>query len=416
MSVTGLRIRSIGGGSGHSIGMVLAFGLGLTACGPKFSSERAELKSDGTMAQTYQEWCTDWQLSCPVTDPGKADPLTKDQFKALSTILSSALASPSVFSITREDLDAEGLKQAMTALHLDDVYQDVQARLEASQWQSGGLENGALVSRNAASSSQRSESGLLLNLDTVQKVALATGEIQMSGLGWSADAAKEAPGLQSMAVASDGTFGLGMSDRMVNQVPQAFALDNLLLAFGLDTGKLEGKEIALPDLITAGAPLVGWLNQSSRQIALDRVFFATTAGQLPALIPEDNLGQSLGNLLNSFDKLRTSSAPGSNLAAVSLLKGKTAKCDMNSGEIKVEFSSEFGVKRIYQPNPTTLGLEFYGLKASAKKALGIGIKLKRIELTSEKITILDVPIIGKVELKLDEVSNPDQKTTLVCGA
>ncbi len=104
------------------------------------------------------------------------------------------------------------------------------------------------------------------------------------------------------------------------------------------------------------------------------------------------------------------------MASVALVKGATAKCDVNNGDVKVKFSSEFGVKRVYQPNATTLGLEFYGLEASAKKALGLSIKLKRLELTADKITILDVPIIGKVELKLDEIANPDQKLSLVCGA
>jgi hypothetical protein len=193
-------------------------------------------------------------------------------------------------------------------------------------------------------------------------------------------------------------------------------LDSLLLAFGLDLSKLEGKEIALGDVIQAGAPLVGWLNQSSRQIALERAFFATSANELDDLLPEDGLGQTLGNLLGRFEKLRTSSTPGTNLASVNLVKGATAKCDVNNGDVKVKFAAEFGVKRIYQPNASTLGIEFYGLEASAKKALGLSIKLKRLELSADKITILDVPIIGKVELKLDEVANPDQKMTLLCGA
>ena len=76
----------------------------------------------------------------------------------------------------------------------------------------------------------------------------------------------------------------------------------------------------------------------------------------------------------------------------------------------------FGVKRVYPVNATTLGLEFYGVEAAAKKALGISIKLKRVELSGDKITILDVPIIGKVDVKLSDIANPDQKTTLVCGA
>jgi hypothetical protein len=398
------------------MGLVLMMGLGLSACGPQISGERNELKVDEGSTQTYQEWCTGWELNCPVDEPGKTAPMTAVQFKALSTILNSALSSPSVFSITREELDAEGLKQAMAALKLDDVHQDVQARLDARQWQSGGLSQGALVSNHAAASSVRTDAGLVWNLDPVQKVALAPGSIQLSGMSVSADAAKESPALQSMAVLGNSSFSLGMNDRSVQDVPQDFALDSLLLAFGLDLSKLEGKEIALGDVIQAGAPLVGWLNQSSRQIALERAFFATSANELDDLLPEDGLGQTLGNLLGRFEKLRTSSTPGTNLASVNLVKGATAKCDVNNGDVKVKFAAEFGVKRIYQPNASTLGIEFYGLEASAKKALGLSIKLKRLELSADKITILDVPIIGKVELKLDEVANPDQKMTLLCGA
>jgi hypothetical protein len=211
-----------------------------------------------------------------------------------------------------------------------------------------------------------------------------------------------------MAVSGDGSFILGLNDRSVTGLPQDFALDNLLLAFGLDVSRLDGKEIALGDVIQAAAPLVGWLNQSSRQIVLERAFFASSAGELGTLIPDNGLGQNLGNLLGRFEKLRTASDGRSNIASVSLVNGSTANCDVNNGDVKVKFSAEFGVKRIYQPSPTTLGLEFYGLGVSAKKALGIGIKLKRVELSADKITILDVPIIGKVDVKLDSIGGgPD---------
>jgi hypothetical protein len=391
-------------------------GLGLSACGPQISSEQSTLKVDEVATQSYQEWCTGWEMDCPVDEPGKTVPLSEAQFKALSTILGSALNSPSVFSITRQELDADGLKQALSALKMDDVYQDVQSRLDARQWQSGGLEKGVVVSNHAAPSNVRTDAGLVWNLDAVQKVSLNRGSILLSGMGTSADAAKESPLLKSMAVASDGSFNLGMNDRSVQQVPQDFALDSLFLAFGLDVSKLDGKELALADVVQAGAPLVGWLNQSSRQIILEREFFATAANELGTLLPEDGIGESLGNLLSRFEKLKTSSQAGSNIASVSLVKGNTAKCDVNNGDVKLKFSSEFGVKRIYQPDANTLGIELYGLEASAKKALGIGIKLKRLELTADKIIIRDVPIIGKVEVKLDDVTSPDQKTSLVCGA
>ncbi len=416
MDLQGLRTRSIAGRMQQSMGFVLMMGLGLSACGPQISGERAELKVDEGTTQTYLEWCTGWELNCPADEPGKTAPMTAEQFKALSSILNNALNSPSVFSITRAELNAESLKQAMTALKLDDVYQDVQARLDARQWQSGGLDKGALVSNHAVASQVRTDAGLVWNLDAVQRVALSSGAIQLSGVGVSADAAKESPVLQSLAVASDGKFSFSMNDRSVQQVPQDFALESLLLAFGLDVNQLDGKEIALGDIIQAGAPLVSWLNQSSRQITLERAFFASTANEVGVLLPEDGLGVALGNLMSRFERMRTSNAANSNMASVALVKGATAKCDVNNGDVKVKFSSEFGVKRVYQPNATTLGLEFYGLEASAKKALGLSIKLKRLELTADKITILDVPIIGKVELKLDEIANPDQKLSLVCGA
>lgn len=413
MSLTGLRNHGVGFGFGQAGGLLLVFGLGLSACGPQISGERNELKADEPVAQTYQEWCTDWQLICPVAEPSKTDP---GQFKALTTVINSALSSPTILSLTKQDFEAIGLKTAFTALHLDDVYQDIQTRLTALQWQSGGLESGALVVHKAAASAQRTDTGVVLNLAADHKVSVAPGRINVGGIGLSADAAKESPALQSIALGTDGNFSFALSDRSVNEIPQEFAIDNLLLAFGLDAGKLEGREIALPDIIAAAGPLIGWANTSTRQIALDRPFFTTTAPQLAVLLPKDAIGQNLGNLLNTFDKVRTSADPKLNLAAVNLVKGATAKCDLNNGEVKVKFSAEFGLKRYYQVNPTTLGVELYGVEASAKKALGISIKLKRIEIGAEKITILDVPILGKVELKLDEITKPGDKTTLICGA
>ncbi|MDQ3231927.1 MAG: hypothetical protein M3Q07_08920, partial [Pseudobdellovibrionaceae bacterium] len=321
MSVTSLRSRSVGVGAGYSVSLLLALGMGLNACGTQGSLEQTALKQEGTTPQSYQEWCADWQLNCRVPDPGKAPSLSAAQFQALSTILNSALTSPSVFSVTRQELDADSLKQALTALHLEAVYQDIQTRLDASQWQSAGLENGALVSRHAAATSLRTAEGLVWNLEAVQNVTFMPGAIQLSGLGLSADAAKEATVLQSMAVASDETFSLGLNDRSVQQVPLDFALDNLLLAFGLDVTQVSDQEIALPDIIAAGAPLLGWLNQSSRQITLQRSFFATASGQLGVLLPKDNMGQALGNLLSRFETLRTSSDAKNNLGAVSLVKG-----------------------------------------------------------------------------------------------
>lgn len=410
MSLQGLRTQSF------ATACLIVFGSGLTACGPQFSSERAAIKEAGTLTQSYQEWCTDWQLNCPAADPGKTDPLTLDQYKALTTILGSALQSPSVINLNRQDLDAPGLKQAISTLHLDDVYQDVHARLDANQWQSLALEGGSLVSRNAVVSSVRTEAGILLQLDTLEKVSVAPGSIGLSGIGLGADAVETAPALQTIAAGADGTFSFGLNDRTVNQVPQSFALDNLLLAFGLDTGKLENRTITLQEIVAAAGPLIGALNQGNRQIALDRGFFTSTAPQLGVLLPADAIGQNLGNLLNLFDKVRTSTDPKANLATVNLLKNTSGKCDLNKGEVKLKFATEFGVKRWYQPNPTTLGLEFYGLEASAKKALGISIKLKRVELGADKITILDVPIIGKVDLKWDDIGGDSgQKTSLICG-
>ncbi|WP_141734343.1 hypothetical protein [Oligoflexus tunisiensis] len=416
MNLAALGVRRLGGGVSHSMGLFLVMGLGLTACGPQISSERAEMKADEGATQSYQEWCTGWQLNCPVVEPGKDAPLTAAQFKALTTVARGVLSSPSVFSLTRQELDAEGLKQALTALHLEDVYQDVQERLDARQWQSGGLESGALVSHHAAGSQLKTDAGLLWNLEPVQKVELIAEAIQLSGFGLSAEAAEEAPVLKGLSVAEDSSFSLELSDRAVQGVPQDFALDSLLLTFGLDLTMLDGKEIALPDLIAAGAPLVSWLNTSTRQIVLERAFFATAASEMGVLLPDDGMGQALGNLMSRLETMRTSSQAGTNLASVALVRGSTAKCDMNNGEIKMKFAAEFGIKRIYQPSASSLGIEFYGLEASAKKALGIPIKLKRVELSADKITILDVPIIGKVDLKLDDVTNPDQLTTLACGA
>jgi hypothetical protein len=398
------------------MGLFLVIGLGLTACGQQNPSEPSTMNADERATQSYQEWCTGWQLNCPVEEPGKDTPMTSAQFKALSNVARGVMNSPSVFRITRQELDAGTLKQALSALHLDDVYQDVQSRLDGRQWQSGGLESGALVSRHAEASQVETDAGLVWNLDAVQKVELGADGVQLSGFGLGAPAAQEAPALKSFAVDADNSFNLALSDREVQGVPQDFALDNFLLTFGLDVTQLDGKEIALPDVIAAGAPLVSWLNTSSRQIVLQRTFFATAANEMPVLLPDNGMGKALGNLMSRLESIQTSSQSGANLASAALVRGNTAMCDMNNGEIKMKFSSEFGIKRIYQPGPGSLGIEFYGLEASAKKALGIGIKLKRVELTASKITILDIPILGKVDLNLGDVSNPDQPMTLVCGA
>ncbi len=398
------------------LALVLCLGGGLTACGPQ-AEDSAGLSSEGATTQSYQAWCQDWQLICPTVDPGKTEPASAAQFRAISSILNGALKSPSNLNLNRQDLAADGLKQSLTALRLDDVYQDLQVRLDASQWQSGGLENGALVAYNAIESTAKADSGLVLNLSTKQQVQIADqGLVNVLGISYGAEAAAQNAELQSLAVVDDGSFNVGLSDRSVTQVPSEFAVSPLLLAFGIDSSKLKDKTIAIGDVVAAGGPLIGWFNKAPRQVAFDRAFFVNAAGQLGTLLPEDEIGKNLGNLLNAFDKLRTSSDAKANLATINLLKGSNANCNINNGDVKLKFSTEFGLKRYYQVNATTLGLEFYGVSASAKKALGISINVKRVELTADKATILDVPLIGKVDVKFSDIIAPGQKLSLVCGA
>lgn len=397
--------------------LIIALGCSWSACGPRHLTQVSQSHSDPLALQNFEDWCGDWSINCPSNQPKKDFHFDSTQWLALSEVLQEFLASKSSFQFDTQDFASSELKNAMQTLDQGALYQDIKQRLVTNQWLSLALEHGSLVQRHTAGYREQTEEGVRFNIAPMQSFQISQiGAISNQGLSLSSETAQASSEFKSMQIEDHANFRLNFSDRVVEHVPQEFALGTLLFSLGLDVHKINDSPIESRKLIAAAGPFITWLNSRSRVLELDQQFFKVASKNLAAIIPKSDLGLNLGNLLAGFKKMKTSPNSKNSLVAISVSPGLVPQCDLNNGDMRLNFAPEFGVRRSYQADAETLGIEFYGLEANIKIGFGINFEIKRIEISPEYLSLLDVPVMGKIDIKWDDLSKAGEKISLSCAS
>ena len=403
----------------HNLMMGSLVVAGLAACG---GLEREDLSTSArslTGTVTYRQWCAGWGLACPQgvapNVPTEKNPWTVEQWTAVATLVDSLLNSPSQMQITRAELSEEALLQAVTALELNKWYDQLMQRVDTYKWLEMYNGPGTVQSFVEAPTTTLGESGLQMNADTATEMAFRASqpEIRFKGFSATSPLAGETVGLQSVKVTDLNVMDVKWDNLLVTAVPIDFGMDEIL--GDLDVNGLQQVQLSLSKIVKALGPLMTWMSKPTRNLFLDQDFFAVAREQLPKLLPVDPKVEGLYPVLDALQSVKTSTATGQNMATVLQIGGVALGCDMESGTIKakMKFDREFGVKRFYKVNADTVGFEFYGMKVSMPSAFGATITMKRVEITPEKIIIRDIPIVGKVEVKMADLGDLS-KATIVC--
>jgi len=388
--------------------------VGLAGCGSQGLEETSKLKAD---AQDYTEWCVAWDIDC-TPKPASSEPKTSFNAKhwdALTSLSSELLKSAVRFNVSRGDVDSPQLAAGFQSLGIGAELDGLKVKLDNAQWQSFGIEAGTLVSRSLAEGSLKAANGLGSKSGTSLSVRIGQGgAVQIAGLTLSSRAGDLSADLTQLSLGATESLNLKLDDHVVSNVPFSYLEDSFTSAFGIENIPSQPKDFTRQQLLSAMYPLLSWINKPQRTATLSRSFFTLAEAKLKPILAQEESGPALLALLSAVDSFDFSATAGKSVVRVGQTNGSKLKCNMNNGESTVMFDREFGLKR-YWPVDGGIGLEFFGIKATAKLALGIPLTLKRIEIRPNKITILDIPIIGKVDLDLDTFVKEDKETTVACA-
>ncbi len=355
---------------------------------------------------TFDEWCTAWGLTCPKAPfpgfPSEEQQFTAEQWKAAAAIASSLLNSPSLFEMTREELSDPDLLTAVTALELTPWYDKLIAKVDAIKWQDLYLDTGLLKSDLLEASTYAVPSGLTMGMEQAMVFALdPAAKIGLTGLKATCALPECSESVKSVEVTEPNVMNVVMDRVTVTGVPMQFVMDEML--GDIDLPSLQGIELTPAKIAPAIGPLLRVLNRPTRVISLDDLFFQTVSENLPAIIPAGEKTDFLYVILSALLSVQSGNGTAASVMAINQIPGSALKCELTSGDAKVTLDKSFGIKRIYTVDATTTGLEFYGVTVSMPKAFNMSIKLKRVEIGAEKITIRDIPLVGKVEMKYSDL-------------
>ncbi|RYZ51262.1 MAG: hypothetical protein EOP07_21635 [Proteobacteria bacterium] len=395
----------------------LAFVLGLGACGYHGSADQSNLKAEST-ALSFASWCESWSILCesqpsPTPNPVELDAQT---WTAITKVADEALANTVALNVTRAEIDSPQLSAAFQSLGLTSELNEFKASLDSHQWESIGLEGKSLVSRAAAESSVVASNGLGLNTATALTVSLgADATVSVNGLNISSAASGVSSELKTIGLGEANSLNFGLTSETVQNVPFEFLENTLVSALGFESPTAEPAELTAQQVIGAAYPLLSWANKPQRTISLNRKFFTVAGTEFSPVLSADSNGPAILNALSALNTFVISATAGKNVVQIGQVSGAKLECNVNNGTAKVMLDKDFGLKRYYEVDGG-IGLEFFGVKASAKLALGIPLTLKRVELRADKITILDIPIIGKVDVPLKSIteSSGGEDTKIAC--
>ena len=426
--------------TGIQLALILLGVIGLVACGSDNLSRmgrsldgEADVAvladgSDQTTTQvappilgtiTFDQWCTAWGLTCPKAPfpgfPSEDTQFTVEQWKAIAAIADALLNTPSLFDVTRTELSDPDLLKVVSGLELTPWYDKLITKIDQIKWQELMLDAGLLMSRLEADTSYAVPSGMQMGMSQTLDFALdPSALIAINGLKASCALPECTETVRSVAVSEPNVMTVSLDRLTVTGVPMQFVMDEIL--GDIDLAGLQGIQLTPAKAAPVIGPLLRVINKPSRVISLDDLFFQAVRDNLAPILPADPKTEFLYVILNAMLSVQSGNGSSASLIAINQVPGSALKCALTSGDAKVSLDKTFGLKRTYTVDANTTGLEFYGVTVTIPKAFNMSIKLKRVEIGTEKITIRDIPLIGKVEMKYADIpSGSDQGGTQDIG-
>ncbi len=393
--------------------------LGVAGCSADVDSGLATNAQALESSYTYQDWCQSWALSCPTQTtagfPSDAESWSVDQWRAVSKIAGALLASRSSLVFTRQDLNDANLQQIAANFQWSDLYTRVSSALDSYAWQTASKEATGQSLRMTFQQATSKQLPIGVLMGTSPQVDLSVSEdskMDVAGLSL-ARSSEQGPGapddIRYMLVNSPNTVDMNFaSANRVTGMPIRVLLDQFLGQVGASPS--DASSVTLESGIRALGPLMTWLIRADRVIDLDRGFFTTVAAQAPTLLGTQGRIAGLYPVLGAMNSLLSNATPGSNMISASIAPGKKLNCSVKTpkyGNVSMVFSDSFGIKSHKIVNSDTVSLEFYGLKASFPRILGISFTVKRMDISPETLTIRDLPIIRSYDLKVADLWTPE---------
>ena len=407
---------------GLSCTCVLIAALPLACSDTSALRERSRLVDQLTDTVDFTAFCQSWELTCPQGPapnfPDEHQAYTPGQWRAAAAIGTALLGNAGELSITRDDLEADTLRQAVTGLSLDKWYDQLLGRIRSLGLHSVGVADSGLNAVLDAATVYTGKSNAKYNMDdTVRVIVDPAATLKISGMKISSPSGAQSQDLGGISVTGTNVGQLHLDPLEVQAVPLAFFSDEALA--GIDLSGIKDLKLEMPVLARSMRPLLDWMHQSQsgRGLTLPENFFSVLRTRLPEWIPSDAARQTLVPLTQALSSLAVHLGTADvDLMRVNQVKNAKLQCNMTQGDQKmtIKFDAAFGVKSYEPLDDDSIRLEFFGIKATASAAMGMTITLGRVDITPEKIVIYNVPIVGQYEMKFADMKKSDENASVVC--
>lgn len=361
---------------------------------------------------SFGELCVEWALDCAQEPwprfPTDENPWEIEQWQAAFDIGNAFLSSGSQFEISRSDLSEEDLTTAVELVGLQAAYDKTVAILDEVTWShlviSG--ENQAVQGYFQAANSRDFQSGLVVTADPFTSISFhsdGTTELLLSGFGLSAVSLEETYPLQSVGISIPDYFSVNIGQDSVLDVPMHFLVEQGL------RDVIDAVPTEMPSdfdkLLPALGHLAHFVNKPNRIITLDSAFFDLVAQNLPLLLGDEEDLSDLYTLIESLDSLTTREPDDPPLLTALTKPQKKLECRMETTLLtaKMQFKNSFGINSVSKPTVNTVQLNPFGIRISLPILFGLSFDLTRMNIGPDSITIHNVPVVRKYEIKYKDL-------------
>lgn len=381
------------------------------ACGAPAGDEEATPSATSASVLSFQEWCGQWGLSgCPsnALELSRAeDPWNASQWRAAFGVAQALMQSPSRVTVTRAQMQDANLSSAMRLLGLDSRHKALLDRMDKQEMEALELGGGKTTLRSKQESDLDAPSGLHVHADATLEFSIEGTQARVRGLRLSSRDASLADDVVSFNVNSANAATLSMAKEEVTGVPLAFIRSDVLL-FGGAAPK-PGKPPA--DRLFAAIPyLKSWLVSGQRDLSLNAGVMDAASRAVAVFGNDASKRQNLQAVLRAVDTLVSrSDTRGRALVQGTLRRG--LRCMTSDGKNEINLKSQFGLRDV-RALGQGVTLDLYGVSITGKFGpFKRTFEPQRIDVSSSKIVIYNVPVVGSVTIDLKQ----QQESSLNCG-
>jgi len=349
----------------------------------------------GVASTSFSQWCEEWHLTCPTGTPANvpiADhPWSVTQWHDFFGAINGVTTSPSDFAVTRAELDDANLKAVVADFHAEPLFDQIRQRLDASNFQTVTLADGALTATAAQPATFATPAGLQIQNAAQMTLRITSDQgLAVSGLTLGSVATGASEDVHVAGVTAQNIMQWQGEHVGVDAVPIKFLAQEVA---GLDLSGQDFATFDYADLAPALAPLKTWLTTGQRDIDLEHASFTQIAAALPSIIADQGLAQAFAHAFQHVTSMKSTAASrGAHLVAG--VATQEIRCNLGD-KATLMIEPQFGVQSLTALGSDGATIHLYGVKA--KTAGGIltpTMTLDQIDLTPTKIVIYNIPIVG----------------------